>query len=106
MITNPQFIGSQQTHHKKSLHQIDLQEHRGEHCIEDQKERRIHLDTSYGGANYSLIIRGAKRMMKTPSVIIYPSGRVPKKASRLDLGSGTCGGENCFLSTPLGFWGF
>ena len=33
---------------QKSLHQIDLQEHRGEHCIEDQKERRSHLATNYG----------------------------------------------------------
>ena len=33
---------------QKELHQIDLQEHRGEHCIEDQKERRSHLATSYG----------------------------------------------------------
>ena len=33
---------------KKELHQIDLQEHRGKHCIEDQKERRSHLATSYG----------------------------------------------------------
>ena len=47
-IINPQFIESQQTHHKKELHQIDLQEHRGEHCIEDQKERRSHLGTKYG----------------------------------------------------------
>ena len=44
---NSQFIGSQQTHHKKSLHQIDLQEHRGEHCIEAQKERRSHLAAKY-----------------------------------------------------------
>ena len=36
------------THCKKSLHQIDLQEHRGEHCIEDQIERRSHLATKYG----------------------------------------------------------
>ena len=31
---------SQQTHRKKSLHQIDLQEHRGEHCIENQNRER------------------------------------------------------------------
>ena len=48
LIINPQFIGSQQTHRKKGLHRIDLQEHRGEHCIEDQRERRSHLATSYG----------------------------------------------------------
>ena len=40
LIINSQFIGSQQTHQKKSLHRIDLQEHhRGEHCIKDQRER-------------------------------------------------------------------
>ena len=33
---------------QKELHQIDLQEHRGEHCIENQKERRSHLATAYG----------------------------------------------------------
>ena len=35
MIVNPQFIGSRQTHHKRRLHEIDLQEHRGEHGIEN-----------------------------------------------------------------------
>src|SRR3989337_1230572 len=48
LIINPQFIGSQQTHRRRRLHRIDLQEHRGEHCIEDQRKRRSHLATSYG----------------------------------------------------------
>ena len=48
LIINPQFIGSQQTHHKRRLHRIDLHERGGEHCIEIQKERRSHLATSYG----------------------------------------------------------
>ena len=48
LIINPQFIGSQQTHRKRRLHRIELQEDRGEHGIEDQRERRIHLATSYG----------------------------------------------------------
>ena len=48
LIINPQFIGSRQTHRKKVLHRIDLQEHRGEHGIENQRERRNHLATSYG----------------------------------------------------------
>ena len=48
LIINSKFIGSQQTHRKKSLHQIDLQEHREEYCIENQKERRSHLVTAYG----------------------------------------------------------
>ena len=33
---------------QKELHQIDLQEDRGEHCIEIQRERRSNLATSYG----------------------------------------------------------
>ena len=48
LIINHQFIGSQQTHSKRVLHRIELQEHQGEHCIEDQTERRSHLATSYG----------------------------------------------------------
>jgi len=48
LIINPQFIGSWQTHRKKVLHRIDLQEHRGEHGILNQRGRRSHLATSYG----------------------------------------------------------
>ena len=48
LIINSKFIGSQQTHRKKELHQIDLQEHRGEHCIENQKERRSQLASNCG----------------------------------------------------------
>ena len=48
LIINPQFIRSLQTHRKRRLHRIDLQEHRGEHGIENQRERRSHLATSYG----------------------------------------------------------
>ena len=48
LIIKPQFIVSQQTHHKRRLHWIELQEDRGEHGIEDQRERRSHLATSYG----------------------------------------------------------
>ena len=39
MIINPQFIGSQQTHRKKVLHRVELQEDQGEHGIENQRER-------------------------------------------------------------------
>ena len=39
IIINPQFIGSRQTHRKRVLPLIDLQEHRGEHGIENQRER-------------------------------------------------------------------
>ena len=30
------------------IHRIDLQEHRGELCIENQRERRSHLANEYG----------------------------------------------------------
>ena len=33
---------------QKELHRIDLQEDQGELCIENQKERRSHLDNNYG----------------------------------------------------------
>ena len=43
-----EFIGSRQTHRKRVLHWIDLHEDHEEHGIEDQRERRSHLATSYG----------------------------------------------------------
>ncbi len=48
LITNPQFIGSRQTHRQRGLHRIDLHEDHGELCIEDPRERRSHLATNYG----------------------------------------------------------
>ena len=33
---------------QKVLHRIYLQKHRGELCIENQRERRSHLDNNYG----------------------------------------------------------
>ena len=48
LIINPQCIGSRQTHRKRTLHHIDLHEDHGELCIEDPRERRSHLATSYG----------------------------------------------------------
>ena len=35
--------------------------------------------------NYSRIIGGPRVMMKNPSMIVDPSGKVPEKASRLDF---------------------
>src|SRR5215216_4550524 len=48
LIINPQFIGSRQTHFKRILLRIDFQEHRGDHGIENQRERTSHIVTSYG----------------------------------------------------------
>ena len=39
---------STNTPQKEELHQIDLQENRGELCIEIQRERRSHLANNYG----------------------------------------------------------
>ena len=48
LIINPQFIGSRQTHRKRRLHRIDLHEDHEELCIEDPRDIRSHLATSYG----------------------------------------------------------
>ena len=48
LIINPQFIESGQTHHKRILHRIELQEHGGEHGTKDHRDKRSHLATSYG----------------------------------------------------------
>ena len=36
---NIQFNGSRQMHRKRTLHRIELQEHRGEYGFEDHRER-------------------------------------------------------------------
>ena len=45
LIINSKFIRSQQTHHKKELHQIDLQE---TIVLRIKRERGSHLATNYG----------------------------------------------------------
>ena len=45
LIINSKFIGSQQTHRKKELHQIDLQE---TIVLRIKRERGSHLATNYG----------------------------------------------------------
>ena len=44
LIINSKFIGSQQTHRKKELHQIDLQE---TIVLRIKRERGSHLATAY-----------------------------------------------------------
>ena len=61
MIINPQFIRSRQTHCKKVLHWIDLQEDRGELCIEIQRERRSHLANNYGPKVYGKLVTTHRR---------------------------------------------
>ena len=45
LIINSKFIGSQQTHRKKELHHMDLQE---TIVLRIKRERGIHLATNYG----------------------------------------------------------
>ena len=45
LIINSEFIGSQQTHRKKELHQIDLQENI---VLRIKRRRGSHLATNYG----------------------------------------------------------
>ena len=57
--------------------------------------------------NYSRIIGGAERMMKNPSVVDSPSGRVLAKAPRRDLADTEgYGGGNCVSSAPWMFLGY
>ena len=54
--------------------------------------------------NCSRIVEGARVMMKNPSVIVDPSGRVPEKASRLDLVVLDLWRlELCFVDSPRDF---
>ena len=45
LIINSKFIGSQQTHRKKELHHMDLQE---TIVLRIQRDRESHLATNYG----------------------------------------------------------
>ena len=45
LIINSKFIGSQQTHRKKELHHMGLQE---TIVLRIQRERKSHLATNYG----------------------------------------------------------
>ena len=54
--------------------------------------------------NYSRIIGGARVMMKNPSVIVDPFGKVQEKASRLDLMVVELARlELCFVDSPRVF---
>ena len=57
--------------------------------------------------NYSHIIMRAARLMKRPSVIDPPSGRVPEWSSRWPRdGTETCGGGKMVSGLPLLFLGW
>ena len=57
--------------------------------------------------NCSRIIDGATRMMKNPYVIVSPSGRVPEKASIMDLVVLELAAvEKVFRGLPYMFWDF
>ena len=84
LIINPQFIGSRQTHRKRRLHRIDLHEDHGELCIEDPRERRSHLTTSYEPVDLWWTTHASSERSwcwwRSP---LYPnplSGRAPERA--------------------------
>ena len=84
MIINPQFIGSRQTHRKRRLHRIDLHEDHGELCIEDPRERRSHLATSYGPEGLWWTTHASSERQwcwwRSPPYPNPPSGRAPERA--------------------------
>ena len=75
MIINSKFIGSQQTHRQKELHQIDLQEIIVLRIKRERKPSSYCLRTRRSTMNYSRIIGEAPMDMMNPSVMV----------SRLDL---------------------
>jgi hypothetical protein len=75
LIINSKFIGSQQTHRKKELHQIDLQEIIVLRIKRERKPSSYCLRTRRSTMNYSCIIGEAPMDMMNPSMMV----------SRLDL---------------------
>ena len=91
---NSKFIGSQQTH-RKSLHQIDLQETIVLRIIREREEAIQLLPTDpqvYGG-----LLTHHRRGTYEEDEPLYDGVQIGSR------GSGTCGGWNLVLSTPLGF---
>ena len=107
---NPQFIGSQQTHRTIGLHRIDQSEDVMTIVLKIIRERlpsRYLLWTRRSVVNYSHIIMRAARLMKRPSVIDPPSGRVPERSTRWPHdGTETCGGGERVSGLPPGFLGY
>ena len=84
LFINPQFIGSRQTHRKRRSHQIDLHEDHGELCIEDPRERRSHLATSYGPEDLWWTTHASSERQwcwwRSPPYPNPPSDRAPERA--------------------------
>ena len=68
---------------------------------------RYYLRTRRSVVNYSHIIVRVARLMKRPSVIDLPSGRVPERRCRWPpVGTETCGGGKSISWTPCWFPNF
>ena len=81
---NPQFIKTEQTHRKRTLHQIDL---RREHCIEDQRERISHLAFTMESQVCGKLLTHHRRCSKIYVEALhdgFPLLHSTGKASRLD----------------------
>ena len=91
---NSKLIGSQQTH-RKSLHQIDLQETIVLRIVREREEAIQLLPTDlqvYGG-----LLTHHRRGTYEEDEPLRDGVQIGSR------GSGTCGGWNCVSSTPLGF---
>ena len=80
LIINSKFIGSQQTHRKKEVHQIDLQETIVLIIMRERemKPSSYYLRTLRSTKTYSRIIGEAPMEVVNPSVIESPSGSAEK----------------------------
>ena len=108
LIVNPQFIISQQTHHKEDyIEQISKNIKENIVLKIKEKEEAIQLLAMdrRSMVNYSYIIGRATRLMQRPSVIESPSDRLPERVSEWDLTRiETCCREEVFLVCPPTSW--
>ena len=91
LIMNSKFIKSQQTHRKKELHQIDLQETIVLRIKRERKPSSYCLRTRRSMVDYSCIIGEAPMRMMNPSVMVLDWISWFWNLRRLEL---------CFVDSP------
>ena len=111
LITNPQFIGSRQTHRQRGLHRIDLHEDHGELCIEDPRERRSHLATNYGpvGLKWTTHESLERRWCwcrSPPTPKSPPAGHREGSPDEISRKRKLAAAEKWFRGRPYFFWDF
>ena len=111
LITNPQFIGSRQTHRQRRLHRIDLHEDHGELRIEDPRERRSHLATNYGPVGLKWIAHESLEgrwcwCRSPPTPKSPPAGHREGSPDEISWKRKLAAAEKCFRGCPDFFWIF